>query len=109
MPDYVVKRAPDADEYMVWSTVVDSAVTPVVGRDELVEWLVDVDERKEPYARPDALARLERADRQGSSSRLPHHGWWDDDVWILPDQSCTDREGAFAYARANVRWEDDHA
>ncbi len=75
MARIVFKATPGLDLYLVWSTVVDSAVGVGTGA-EVVEFLLEGD-----YSRREALAAVQRADLNGSSAhdagmRL---GWWDSD------------------------------
>ncbi|NEA21598.1 hypothetical protein [Actinomadura bangladeshensis] len=65
MPLYILKPEPDRDLYIEWSTIVDAPV----GHGTRAEWVAD----------GIAPARLDRADRTGTSAYRPLDvGAWDD-------------------------------
>jgi len=79
MPTYVLKATPERDLYCLWSTGVDGP-TWWGTRAEILELLVEQDEKKEQHARPEVEARLARADATGTSGMHPGAGQWDDDL-----------------------------
>lgn len=66
MPSYIVKADPDTDLYIMWSTIVDCPVG----------WGSRAD-----FANEDP-ARLERADRTGTSSHNGFYNWDDKEFYI---------------------------
>lgn len=104
MPSYVIKRAPDVDEYLVYSTVVDHPTSYVLTRDEILDWH-DVDE-----------SRVRRADENGSSALFDirpgviGYGWVDD-RFMMHGGNCADvpgdwvlmsRDEMFEYMKADL-------
>jgi len=76
MPSYIIKRSPDHDEYLIWSTIVDAPTTTVGNREEVLELLAW------RFPGDDSEARLERADRQGSSAYSGQYGFEHDHfIW----------------------------
>lgn len=83
---YVLKEAPDVDNYIVWSNNIDGPLF-AGPRAELLPWLWDADDRKpdriedwEP-SHPDKI--VQRADETGTSVRVrygsgPLVGSWED-------------------------------
>lgn len=70
MGRYIVKPDKDKDEWVLWSTIVDNAVSPVLMRDEMAEWLLDdgIEELKERIARQ--LSRPYREFQLGSTDTV---------------------------------------
>ena len=66
MPQYIVKADPEADLYVMWSTIVDCPVS----------WGNRADFSDEDPA------RLERADRTGTSSYDGFYNWADDEFYV---------------------------
>ena len=87
MPTYILRRSPDVEEYLLWSTVVDAPVSGVMTRDEVLDWAawgVPVDR---DLAVEHARRRVARADEFGTSEQgTPLHGyplerfWWREDA-----------------------------
>jgi hypothetical protein len=66
MPSYIVKAEPETDLYVMWSTVVDCPVA----------WGTAADFQDEDPA------RLERADRRGTSSFDGFYNWEDEEFYV---------------------------
>ena len=102
MPSFIVKARPDEDWYCMWSTVVD-APTSWGTRAEMVQHAWD--------ARDVASERFERADKNGTSAKIPgtsdDRQWfgWNDGEFILmeagPEQR--DEDGCWLLPRENLR------
>jgi hypothetical protein len=82
MPRYLVKVTPDEDLYVEWSTIVD-APTAWGTREEMFEYLLRWDQKKEEYARPEIEERFARADEYGTSSLHRDYDWDDDEFMYL--------------------------
>lgn len=87
MGGFVVKAAPDKDEYVYYSDNVGSPTTPVCSRRAMAALMVYrgyADDREE------AEERIARADFNGSSMRIPV-GWWDSRGFSLLNRSARRR------------------
>ncbi len=69
MPSYIVKPVQDVDEYVEWSTIVDSPIRWGSREDFLFEGFEE--------------ARLDRADTYSSSALYYRPSWEDDHVYIF--------------------------
>ena len=90
MPSFVVKVAPDADAYVVWSTIV-AAPTAWGTRDEIAAYLLDDSPLKAEYAHPSITERFDRADATGTSAYDPRNYGWDDDGFIFAQRGWLPR------------------
>lgn len=68
MPTIILRTAPDRDQYVLWSTIVDN-VTHVGTRDETMAYLLAEHGRRH---QPEATRALDAADATGTSDR---GGW----------------------------------
>lgn len=96
MPSYVIKRSPGRDEYLYFSTVVDHPTTYVMSRPEMREFLLS-EHRSDSDPVALAVARLRRADANGTSAMWPHGGpravgGWDDGVFLVTNCELLDAE-----------------
>lgn len=80
MGSTIVKIAPDVDQYVVWSSITDSPHMWGT-RDETIEYLMEVDEKKPEYAKPEIEHRMWRADDTGTSSFIS--GGWDSAGFVV--------------------------
>jgi hypothetical protein len=101
MPSFLVKASPDEDWYCMWSTIVD-APTSWGTRTDLVRAAYD--------AREVASERFDRADKNGTSARIPGTAdadqWygWTDGPFILMEAGPDYREGGcWLLPRENLR------
>jgi len=85
----LVKAAPDRDLYIGWSNNVE-APTGIWTRAEALN-----------YGFP--RSRLDRADRNGTSSMVPGSGQWDDDGFIAEQRGWLRRDRLADYAQAYAR------
>lgn len=108
MPSYIIKRAPDVDEYLYYSTVVDHPTSYVLTRAEMVEFV----ERETGHAAYTA-ERMARADENGTSAMWPRlgadaFGGWNDDGFImrecdnLPPDAYLTREEMFEHMKQDA-------
>lgn len=67
MPRYIVKPDQAKDEYVLWSTIVDSPVSPVLNRKTMEVFLCQ--DYWDQYTEQQARESLDRADRWGISAR----------------------------------------
>lgn len=80
MPSFIVRRSPEREEYIVWSTVVDAPTYGVMGHDQALEYAmkqmqgVDTD-----LAQEQARRWLEHTDKHGSSAPARGYFWYDED------------------------------
>ena len=91
----IIKAAPDRDLYIGWSNVVE-APTGIWTRAEA-----------EAYGFP--RSRLDRADRNGTSSMVPGSGQWDDIGFIAEQRGWLRRDRIGDYAQAYAREDYDAA
>lgn len=101
MSSFLVKAESDVDWYCLWSTVVDAPVT-WGSRAELTRAALD--------PREATAKRFERADKNGTSARIPGipdaEQWfgWNDGAFVLMEAGPEYREGgAWLLPRANLR------
>lgn len=102
MPSFIVKAETDQDWYCLWSTVVD-APTYWGSRGEL--------EREVHDPRETAGERFDRADKNGTSARIPGtpdtEQWfgWNDDTFVLMEAGpdLRNEDGYWLLPRANLR------
>ena len=75
MPRIILRTAPGRDEYVIWSTVVDTYVLGPGTRDQVAHHL----STEWPVRLTDAAVQeiLARVDGNGSSDRIGKFGWWD--------------------------------
>lgn len=73
----VLRTAPDRDQYVIWSSIVDNVVVGPGTREQVAEHLRTRERVRHTPADVDAI--LARTDEHGSSDRLMRFGWWDDD------------------------------
>ena len=85
----IIKAAPDRDLYIGWSNVVE-APTGIWTRAEALA-----------YGFPPS--RLDRADRNGTSSLVPGSGQWDDHGFIAEQRGWLQRDRIADYAQAYAR------
>jgi len=85
----LIKAAPDRDLYVGWSNIVE-APTGVWTRAEAIA-----------YGFPPS--RLDRADKNGSSSRVRGYGQWDDEGFIAEQRGWLRRDRLGDYALAYAR------
>lgn len=85
----LIKAAPDRDLYVGWSNIVE-APTGVWTRAEAIA-----------YGFPPS--RLNRADKNGSSSRVRGYGQWDDEGFIAEQRGWLRRDRLGDYALAYAR------
>lgn len=101
MPSFLLKADPETDWYCLWSTIVDGP-TYWGTRHELVR------EHYDP--KQVALERFERADKNGTSARMPDipesEQWfgWNDEEFVLGDCGPDYQEGgSWSLPRSNLR------
>lgn len=72
----IIKTAPDRDQYLVWSSIVDA---PVAGgtRQEVLDYYRNEASNRDMYLVEELL---KRADRTGSSSQMGFGTWEDGDM-----------------------------
>ncbi len=73
----VLKTAPDRDQYVIWSSVVDDIVAGPGTREQTAQHLLT--EERIRYTPDEVENILNRTDERGSSDRAMRFGWWDDD------------------------------
>ena len=84
MPSFVVKVAPDVDQYVVWSTVTESPHAWGT-RDEIAEYLTsEAGQQVHEYQPPPIEERFARADLNGTSAFHGGYGW--EDAGIIFEQ-----------------------
>lgn len=101
MPSYIVKVAPDRDEYVWWSDVVE-APHAVGTRDELQALIREYGEPEEATDE-----RFDRAELVGCSALWPRfdapvYGWQDDDGPIAEQKGWLPRSAIGEYARTYI-------
>lgn len=67
MPRYIVKPDQAKDEYVLWSTIVDSPVSPVLNRKSMEVFLCQ--DYWDQYTEQQAIESIYRADKWGVSDR----------------------------------------
>lgn len=88
MPSYVLKPRKDRDEYLIYSTIPDSPVSPVRDREGIINFLVN--EYWNANTREEAEERIARADVRGMSWAWTDDRAWDDLVLVLNGPEGTD-------------------
>lgn len=73
----VLKTAPDRDQYVIWSSVVDGVVIGPGTREQVARHLLT--EGRTRWTADEVENILARTDERGSSDRMIRFGWWDDD------------------------------
>ena len=80
MPSYVIKRSPDTDEYLIWSTVVGAPTSYVLTCQDMFNYLTltlrkDIDHPSIQRQLDEAEERLKRADQHGTSAFSGDYGF----------------------------------
>lgn len=97
MAHRIIKPSPDDDFYVSWSTIVDAPLCWGT-RDEVLKFELEVDERKEQFARPVWETAFDRADDTGTSQPSGWDGWADKDkTMIFEQRGLLAREGLVAF------------
>lgn len=91
MGRFVYKPHPDKDEYILWSTVVENAVSPVLSRAEMTEFMLQ-----------DAIAEAERRiEINLDQARMPDDDD-DDDLILVTNVQHDDFEAFYDLDPANL-------
>lgn len=109
MPTFVMKVAPDRDQYVGWSTVVESIVW-IGNRQEAARILArDIPAGYDPKPGNSPEDRLRRADESGTSALYPDYGpydgAWDDPIQIVEQRGVLERASFPAFVDA---WQSDN-
>lgn len=106
MPTFVMKVSKDRDQYVGWSTVVESIVW-IGDRAEAARMLArDIPSGYDPKPGNSPEDRLRRADENGTSALYPtpeygpYDGAWDDDAQIVEQRGLLDRSAFPAFVDA---------
>lgn len=85
----IYKPDPDLDEYLIFSTIVDAPVSPVMNREEIFEeWRTSCEQLN--GARPsleETEKSLARADAQGQSWREPGSYWEEEELVCISNMN----------------------
>jgi len=82
MPTYIIRRSPEREEYLLWSTVVDAPTSRVLTRQEALDYASAVGGIDEDLAAEQGRRRIQRVDEQGSTEQgHPYYGYGQETFW----------------------------